>query len=517
MRQPVSLSAEIVCGRCGRVAGATDVYCAACGNLLPLPAPPATNGDRSDVPPLVTPRRRLGGSPWHPPAVETDAPGAGISGSPPPAVTLPAATSTRRRRRRRRRAWYRRPLLMVPTALALVVLTVAGVVGYRAESTIATLHEVSTPPPVVADHTEGDEPLPTGVAIDTGPAIAAVQAAEAAKQQTPPAGAGDPTPTVGTGQPAPTVSGGAAAAPPTAPGGPPTPTAGAAAEGNGLLGRVKGAAKNVSDLAEGAAVAAGVKDPSSQALTLLVMGVDARVGAPIDIGVRPDALMVVRLDPAARSCRLLAIPRDTRADLPGYGQSKINHALMIGGIPYEELVVENLLGISLDGYALIDFVAFQKLVDAVGGVPVDVPQDVTLKDGTTIAAGRHTMNGAQALAFARYRDPATDGDIGRVKRQWAVLKALAEVEGGRDLVGDVNDLLPAVADHVRTNLAATDLAAIAKTYGGSCTADTVGTSVLAGTRVRMDDPILQQAVDYNVVDATLIRQRVAELLGGSAP
>ena len=87
----------------------------------------------------------------------------------------------------------------------------------------------------------------------------------------------------------------------------------------------------------------------------LLMGVDARPGEAIDIGVRPDSLSVAAYDSATNSCRLLSIQRDSRVELPGYGMSKINHALAVGGIPYEKLVVEQFLGIPIDHYALIDF------------------------------------------------------------------------------------------------------------------------------------------------------------------
>ena len=62
------------------------------------------------------------------------------------------------------------------------------------------------------------------------------------------------------------------------------------------------------------------------------MGVDAREGEAIDGQVRPDSLMVVHLNPQSSACRILSIPRDTRTELPGYGLTKINHALAVGGI-----------------------------------------------------------------------------------------------------------------------------------------------------------------------------------------
>ncbi len=131
----------------------------------------------------------------------------------------------------------------------------------------------------------------------------------------------------------------------------------------GVLNGIRGRANNVSDLAQGAIEAAGVDQTTLPPMTILLMGVDARPGEAIDIGVRPDALAVLRLDPATGSCRMLAIPRDSRVDLPGYGLTKINHALAVGGIPYQELVVQNFLGITIDKYALIDFGGITELVE----------------------------------------------------------------------------------------------------------------------------------------------------------
>ena len=110
---------------------------------------------------------------------------------------------------------------------------------------------------------------------------------------------------------------------------------------------------------------------SAGSLTVLVMGVDARPGQPIDIQVRADALSVVHIDPETGICRMLSIPRDTRVMLPGYGYSKVNHALAIGGVPYQQLVVGQYLGIEIDHYGLIDFAGMAELVDAVGGVTVE--------------------------------------------------------------------------------------------------------------------------------------------------
>ena len=259
-------------------------------------------------------------------------------------------------------------------------------------------------------------------------------------------------------------------------------------------------------------MSAGIVDGDAAPVTILVMGVDARPGEAIDVGVRPDVLMLVRLDPAVGRCRLLSIPRDTRTELPGYGLSKVNHALAVGGIPYELLVLQKMLGIPIDHYALINFEGFRTLVDVVGGIPIDVPETVA-RDGVTVEAGQRHLTGEQALAYARYRDFRTEGDIGRIQRQWELLRGLGTTASERNLLGDLDSILPAVEEHIRSDLGASDMAAIGQTYGGSCTVDTVDPHALVGTRQKLMDPILKQRLYYNVVDQAAIDESIAFLLG----
>src|SRR5699024_4257909 len=115
---------------------------------------------------------------------------------------------------------------------------------------------------------------------------------------------------------------------------------------------------------------ADVASSEDGAITLLMMGVDAREGEEIDIGVRPDSLSVLHINPNAETCRVVSIPRDTRTEHPGYGQSKINHALSVGGVDYQMLVTQQMLGIEIDHFALVDFAGVVGTVDALGGVHV---------------------------------------------------------------------------------------------------------------------------------------------------
>jgi LCP family protein required for cell wall assembly len=280
----------------------------------------------------------------------------------------------------------------------------------------------------------------------------------------------------------------------------------------GLFGTIRSKTSDAADLSRGAAVAAGVGTESPPALTILVMGVDARPGESIDIGVRPDVLLVVRLDPTTQSCRMLSIPRDTRTELPGYGQTKINHALMVGGIPYQLLVTEHLLGINIDRYALIDFAGFKDLVDTVGEIEVNVPESVEFQ-GKKIDQGLQTFDGETALAYARYRDAATQADIGRIKRQWLVVRGLGHKISGQDIPSTVNQLLPAVEDHLRTDLTATDIVQITSKYNDRCTVDTAQPAMLDGTNASLPDPLFNLPLDYWIVDDATVRDAVKVLMG----
>ena len=253
---------------------------------------------------------------------------------------------------------------------------------------------------------------------------------------------------------------------------------------------------------------------SDDAITFLVMGVDARPGEPIDQGVRPDSLMVVRLNPDTGSCRVLAIPRDTRVELPGYGQSKVNHALAVGGIPYEQLVVEQYLGIAIDHYVLVDFTGFSELVDSVGGIEMNVPNGFTASDGTVFQAGEQHMNGDQALSYSRFRGDA-DGDFGRIERQQQLLRALMDKASDINPVEAVTELVPSLGDRLRTDLGQSDMLSLAEQYGSTCTDESVEFLHLDGVIATFDDPLLNMPLSYVVVDETELRRKVAELIGTS--
>lgn len=260
--------------------------------------------------------------------------------------------------------------------------------------------------------------------------------------------------------------------------------------------------------------AAGMTAPAQQGadlqpVTILLMGVDARPGEAIDIGVRPDALAVLHLDPATGSCRLLSIPRDTRVGVPDYGLTKVNHALMVGGVPLQQEVVGQFLGITLDHYALIDFVGTEQLIDAIGGVTITNPSPFALGDHT-FPAGAQVLNGEQALAYARYRG-GPDGDFGRIGRQQDLIRAALAVLADRDVAGVIRAVLPVLTDHVRTDLSAIEMIAWATRLRGACSAATIEMLTLEGTIGMFSDPLFGAALSYVVVEEEEVRRKVAAL------
>jgi LCP family protein required for cell wall assembly len=210
--------------------------------------------------------------------------------------------------------------------------------------------------------------------------------------------------------------------------------------------------------------------PSAQ--TILVLGTDARPPDTKEPGAAPsekcfeqqsrgdaphdgcsqgqfraDTLMLIRAGGGA--FRKLSIPRDTYAEIPGQAPQKINAAFAFGGAGLQIKTIEGFLGIEVDHVAIVDFTGFEDLIDAVGGVKVDVPQKLCAdiaggagggQGGVTLRLGKgeHTLDGEKALAYSRIRKPSECpgpgasafslgyDDLDREKAQQAVINGVKD-------------------------------------------------------------------------------------------
>lgn len=164
----------------------------------------------------------------------------------------------------------------------------------------------------------------------------------------------------------------------------------------------------------------------SDAVNMLLMGSDKRTDGSI-AGERSDTMMLVHIPADRESVGVVSLPRDAWVQVPGHGPAKINAAFAWGGPALAVQTVENLTGIRLDHVAVIDWEGFKALTDVLGGVKVKIPKTVTdAYRGRTWEAGKHRMDGATALEYVRQRAGLRNGDLDRVKRQQAFLRALAK-------------------------------------------------------------------------------------------
>lgn len=195
----------------------------------------------------------------------------------------------------------------------------------------------------------------------------------------------------------------------------------------------------------------------SEAFYTLILGSDARG----DEASRSDVTMLVRADPAAGQVDLVSIPRDTMVTIDGYGTQKINAAYAFGGPAGAVTVVSEFAGVPITHYAEIHFDEFERLVDAIGGVDVNVPEGFDAGNGgISLTAGEQTLNGAQALAFARERYNVSGGDFSRAQAQRIIVQAVIKKVLSANPVAMV-DYVGKIAECLSTDLTvgdATDLA-----------------------------------------------------------
>jgi polyisoprenyl-teichoic acid--peptidoglycan teichoic acid transferase len=179
-----------------------------------------------------------------------------------------------------------------------------------------------------------------------------------------------------------------------------------------------------------------------------------------------DTMLLLRFDPQRQKLTMLSIPRDTRADIEGYGEKKINEANSLGGPALTAETVSHLLeGVAIDRYVRINVQGIEKLIDALGGVTVYVPKDMKYNDFSQhlyidLKKGEQHLDGQKFLQFSRFRYDA-NGDIGRIQRQQQLMRALLEQTLKPETLLKIPDILKVIQANIDTNLSLEELLAIA--------------------------------------------------------
>ena len=179
-----------------------------------------------------------------------------------------------------------------------------------------------------------------------------------------------------------------------------------------------------------------------------------------------DTMLLVRLNPETKKIIILSIPRDTRVEVESRGVQKINATNILGGPALTARTVSNLLeGVEIDRYLRVNVAGVEKLVDALGGVTVNVPKDLKYRDDSQhlyidLKKGKQHLNGNQVLQLLRFRNDAL-GDLGRIQRQQAVMQAILEQALTPATVGKIPELIPTIQGYIDTNLKLEELLAVA--------------------------------------------------------
>ncbi|BBF43941.1 cell envelope-related transcriptional attenuator [Lachnospiraceae bacterium KM106-2] len=208
---------------------------------------------------------------------------------------------------------------------------------------------------------------------------------------------------------------------------------------------------------------------------------------------RSDSMMIATINTKQKTLKLTSLMRDIYVEIPGYRNNKLNAAFNNGGGVLLTSTIEQNFQIKLDGYVRVNFQGFEKIIDKLGGVSIDLASweakylnttnYISKKKYRNVKEGTNTLNGNQALGYCRVRYKQTlngeKDDFGRTNRQRTVLTALFnkyKQESVLDMIDTANELMP----YITTNISKTDI------INYLTAAATLGTTELETFRIPVD-------------------------------
>ena len=198
----------------------------------------------------------------------------------------------------------------------------------------------------------------------------------------------------------------------------------------------------------------------TEPFTILLMGIDSTDEVLEKNAIaNGDTLILITFNPKTLNATMLSVPRDSYIPIAcwgGHPENKITHAAAYGNDCMIN-TIQNYFDVQIDYYAKINFKGLVKLVDAVGGVEVDVPQTLCTDDSSRwaevcIQPGRQVLNGEQALVFARNRKALQDGDFGRARHQQEIIMALVNKMKEIKDIKTFMSILDTISNSMDTNL-----------------------------------------------------------------
>lgn len=202
-------------------------------------------------------------------------------------------------------------------------------------------------------------------------------------------------------------------------------------------------------------------------VNVLLIGGDSRDSGK-DGNPRSDTLMIASVDPAKKSIVLFSVLRDTYVSIPDHGKSKINAAYALGGPSLAIQTVSKLLDMPIHYYVYTDFQGFMALIDAVGGVRIDVEKNMDYEDAADghkfdihLKKGEQDMDGKTALQYVRFRHDALS-DLSRTERQRKLIAAVTEKLQKTSSLIKLPGIIKSASPYVDTNMKPSDMLKLGK-------------------------------------------------------
>jgi LCP family protein required for cell wall assembly len=229
-----------------------------------------------------------------------------------------------------------------------------------------------------------------------------------------------------------------------------------ASENNIFTGRTTNV-KSESSKAYAAEPLTPPKWEGQERINILLLGGDSRGTTKNELP-RSDSMMIASIDPVTEQGQLFSILRDTYVKIPGQGDDRINTAITYGGPNLAMKTVSDLTGLQIQYYVYTDFEGFIALVDAIGGIDLDVEKDMKYSDSEddhqydiNLKKGFQHLDGKTALQYVRFRHDATS-DFTRTERQRKFLQAVATKMQSTSSLLKLPKILSGIEPYIDTNL-----------------------------------------------------------------
>ncbi len=212
-------------------------------------------------------------------------------------------------------------------------------------------------------------------------------------------------------------------------------------------------------------------------------------------------MMLVRVIPATGEVKLLSVPRDLYVEVESGKKDRINAAFAYGGVDQARTVMEDLTGVEIDNYVIVDFEGFEQVIDAIGGVRVDVGSGV-FPEKWNMGEGMEHLDGYKALKYARYRGTPR-ADLDRIDHQQKLLAALRRQALRWNTVTKLPGAIKVANENVDTDLGVMQVIPLARALVLNGKDAPMSTAELEGYPIHLSDGAQVLAPDDEANEAIL--------------